>query len=307
MDIVRTPRLRRNHHRLARGLAALLIGAAGAASLSGTAGAQTGNVVTLEASAYKITDLAVGARSRIPAGTVLTPVILRTADPDQGPFPTGAYTDPTRIDVGEEITISVDGTTIATTFPGTRPVGLSTTGGNFSGTVFTIGGDSYVIPFRGTVVSGPVTLTARATSNDFTGGFNAGDFGPLLPAGAQPVTGTVLSESLSFSTVTSIATRNAVLYDSDGIRGTNQGEEWLGTASPFQGQEVLVTVQFDKRSFATARGVQRTVLGPYGLGTRTTVLETSALGGRSLGDIDRIVSSVATDHALNWLDLGFAG
>lgn len=304
MDSVQKPRLRRHRRRLASGLAALLIGAAGAASLPAPAGAQTGNVVTLETTAYKITNLKVGAGSRIPTGTVLTPVVLRTVDPDEGPRSTGSYTDPTRLSVGEQVTISVDGTRVATTFPGSRPVGLSTAGGSFVGTVFTAGRDSYVIPRRGTVVSGPVTLTASATANNFTGQLNASDFGPLLPV-AQRVIGTVLYES---STLPGIATAgSAGLYDSDGIRGTNPGEEWLGAESPFQGQEVLVTVQFDDGSFATVRGLQRTIFRSYGSRSSTTLLETAALGGRSLGDVDRIVSSVATDHDLNWADLGFAG
>ncbi len=301
------PRSRRIRRRLASGLAALVVGAAGAASLPGTAIAQTGNVVTLEAAAYKITDLTVGARASIPRGTVLTPVVLRTADPDAGPLSSGAYFDPTNINVGEQITIAVDGTTIATTFPGSRPVGVSTTGGNFGGTVFAVGRDSYLLPRRGVVVSGPVTLTARATASNSTGGFNVWDFGPLLPAGVQPVTGAVLSESTSASTTTSIAVSDVVLYDRDGVPGTNPGEEWLGTSRPFQGQEVLVTVQFGDGSFATVRGLQQTVYGPYGLGTRTTALEAAALGGRNLRDITRVVASVATAHDLTWSDLGFAG
>ncbi len=302
METTQTPRPRRNRRRLAGGLAALLIGAAGAAALPGPASAQPGNVVTLETTAYKITNLAVGAGSQIPRGTVLTPVVLRTADPDAGPVSPGLYFDPTNITGGEQITISVDGTTIATTFPGSRPVALSTTGGTFGGTVFAVGRDSYLIPRRGVVVSGPVTLTARATANKTTGGFNVWDFGPLLPAGVPPVSGTVLSESFG-----SIGTLSAVLYDRDGVPGTNPGEEWLGTSRPFQGREVLVTVQFDDGSFATLRGLQQTVYGPYASGTRTTVLETAALGGRSLGDITRVLSSAATDHDLDWADLGFAG
>ena len=228
------PQPRRSRRRLASGVAALLIGLVGPAVLPATADAQTGNVITLEANAYKITNLTVGAGSQIPSGTVLTPVVLRTVDPDQGPWPTGPYTDPTSIAVGESVTISVNGTDVATSFPGSRPVGLTTTGGNFTGTVFAVGRDSYVIPRRGTVVSGPVTLTARATANNSTLGIGIVDWGPLLPAGVRPVTGTVLSESLSYSTVRSIAARSVALYDRDGIRGTNPGEEWLGTLSPYQ-------------------------------------------------------------------------
>lgn len=240
-------------------------------------------------------------------GTVLTPIVLRTSDPDQGPGPTGVYTDPTRIEAGEVVTISADGTTIATSFPGTRSASLSTTGGTFTATMFAIGRDSYVIPHAGTVVSGPVTLTARATANNSTIGLGVGDFGPLLPAGSRPVSGTVLSEQLSGNSVISIAAQSVVLYDRDGVRDSNPGEEWLGRLSPFSGKEVLVTVQFRDGSFATVRGVQRTIFGPYGLGTRTTALESVALAGRSVSDVTRVLSSVDADHSLNWSELGFVG
>ncbi len=273
---------------------------------------------TLSRTIFKVDGIAIGPGGTIPTGTALDVVTLTTIDRDVGPYgPLALVFDPYSLTTGEDASIRIDGVEIAGVVPEFFRTTLVTDGGSLAVLAFSDGTDTYLIP-RGTgVLAGSTTLNGDATlAGSTTASLSIFDYG-LLPEGAATYGGQVFVEQRFGQTLLSTSILDVRLYDADAVRGNADsfGEEYAvtptATGTPLlalgEARDVLAVVEFQDSGILALEAIVRGVAGSYGAFTASYAFDDAALAaaGRDLGDIARVVSTTAVDHALNWEALGF--
>lgn len=273
---------------------------------------------TLSRAIFKVDGIAIGPGGTIPTGTVLEAVTLTTIDFDTGPIgPLSIISDPYNLTTREDVSIRIDGVEIARALPELFRTTLVTDGGSFNVLAFSDGTDTYLIPRATSVVAGSTTLIAGATlvGSPITS-LSIAEYG-LLPEGAATYGGQIFVEQRFGQSLLSTSLVDVRLYDADAVRGNADsfGEEYAVPATPTgpllfpvgEAREVVAVVEFDGGAILALAAILNTAAGSYGSFTAYYAFDDAALAaaGRDLGDITRVVSTTATNHALNWEELGF--
>lgn len=278
---------------------------------------------TLERDILKITGLTIGPGQSIAAGTVFETVRLTTIDEDSGPLgPLGLNYDPFGLNATETVSFLIDGVPLARSVPSLFVAQVTTDAGSFRALVFSIGGDTYLIPQTNVVAADSTVLAAPATlgTSAFTS-IRPFDYG-LLPENANTFEGSVLVEQSFGTLVTGIGTSSYRLHDADTVRGNADsiGEEIAlpavgvtptsaPTALSFEGvQEIAAVLRFDDGTVLSGvQGIVRAVAGSYGQVTRFFLFDDAALAaaGQTLGDVAAVETFAVAAHGLDWEELGF--
>jgi RTX calcium-binding nonapeptide repeat (4 copies) len=273
---------------------------------------------TLEANIFKISG-SIGPGGVISAGSALQSVRLTTIDFDSGP-PAPLFgierpnIDPGLLQAGEAVSIRINGAQILSEVPNAYFTTINTNAGSFQAFVFAAGGSTYVIP-QGSGNFGAVSsVAANSTVGTQAATINT-TASNLLPENANTFSGGVYFVTSGFGPEVE-GVRGALVYDADNVRGNadSSGEElelFAGGGELFSvtPREVLASIQFDDGTVLNGvRGLSGNLSGgAYTPTTSTYLFDDAALAasGHTLGDIARILSTTATDHNLNWEELGF--
>ncbi len=269
---------------------------------------------TLERQIFKIDGSAIGPGGTIAAGTILSTVRLTTIDQDTGPLgPLQINTDALTLNRGEAVSLRINGVEVFGAVPNFFFTQVQTDAGSLRGLVFTVGQDSYIIPQANFDVGAAAQVTAPAqVGTSAVTSVQTVQYG-LNPENADTYRGNFYSEAFYGSTRESSGVAEYLIYDADGIRGNadSSGEETavanLFNINLFGGAEGVATLRFGDGSLLALDSVRYDSFGSYGYVRSSYLFDDAALtaANKTLADIAGVLAFGATDHALNWTDLGF--
>jgi RTX calcium-binding nonapeptide repeat (4 copies) len=261
-----------------------------------------------EGFAFRLSGLTTGPGSTIPIGTSLQKVVLTTRDLLDGVTSAAQTNDARGLITGEGANFLINGSLITSVTPSFRAVQLNTDAGSITALVFTVGADSYAIPFMplnnaidfdaATVITSASTLNTQAVSI-----VNPISYG-LLPEDANTYQAQIFNTQSSGSPTNppiSTQVNTTTLFDTDLIRGNGEIQ--------FQPEytETLATVQFTDGT--VLGGVETLQFSSFGGFVNSTnyLFDTAALAasGKTINDVANVLSSFAFDHDLNWNEVGF--
>ncbi len=262
---------------------------------------------TLEGQVLKISGQAIGPSGTISAGTQLTKATLTSIDyVDSGVANDGSFWTP-----GEPISLRINGTQISSTAPTGYATLVNTNAGSFTAIAFVVGNDTYLLPLNGTTITGATNITSSSVLNgpgQAISNFNLSNYA-LVPENADTYTGQAFSQEMFGSQFLGGSVQNLTLRDADGIRGNadSAAEEVIRGFFQPNAREVVATVQLKNGQFIAVNAVESLVHYSYGSSYATYLFDENALAaqGSTVADVARVVSSAATDHNLNWEELGF--
>lgn len=285
-------------------------------------------IAELQGVALRIDGVAdVGSDTVFAAGTLVTPVSLRTEDPDDGAITVGgslmSYSDGINLSTGEAVDVYADEQLITRSGPTLYRVQFETDQGAIPGAVFSDGADAYFLPRTESPVADVDHLVADSTVRgnpvDSLSTYNYS----LLPIGSHAIPGFAFEQYSQLGTSFGGGVRPYVVYDADGVRGTTDslGEELLLTVypgsdgSPYLGgytrlkeTEILAQVRFIQGDTGAVLGVYHYSQGFYGAVTQTFVFDEAGLAalGHGIEDVAGVTGLTGVNHDLTWAQLGFA-
>lgn len=252
---------------------------------------------------FRFSGVTTGAGTTIAASTVLDKVILTTRDLLSGTTEAAELNDALGLSGGEAATFQISGNVIANTSPIFGAVFFNTNAGAISALVFTMASVTYALATPGTIFDAATRITAPSlVIRQSVPVVNPISYG-LLPEAANTYCAHVFSTQDFGGPERGLPDASAIgtvtLYDTDLVGGN-------GALQRTVYQETLTTVQFGG-SFILG-GVETLRNSGYsGYVTAFNYLfdvAKLAASGHTLAAVRGVLSSVAFDHDLIWLEAG---
>jgi RTX calcium-binding nonapeptide repeat (4 copies) len=263
---------------------------------------------TLEGQVLKISGQAIGPSGTIAAGTQLSQARLTTIDF----VDSGSSNDGLSFSFGEALSLRVNGVQISSTTPTSYATLVNTNTGSFTALAFVVGNDTYLLPVSGTNLTGVTNIATNSTLNGAGQAITHIDpasYG-LIPENADTYIGQAFTQSSFGGQLQSGSLGSMTLHDADGIRGNadSAGEEVIsGGFVQSLAREVVATVQLKNGQLLAVNAWESVVNLSYGQTNASYFFDENALAaqGKTIADVAQVLSSSATDHNLNWEELGF--